>query len=70
MRRKTIAALILTALLLVIMLQNTQTVIIRFLFWEIILPQIILIFLVLVIGFLLGYIVSTLSASRRSRARP
>ena len=67
MRPKTISALFLTALLLVTMLQNTQTVIIRFLFWEIILPQIVLIFLVLLIGFLLGYIVSTLSSNRRRR---
>lgn len=65
MRPKTLSALILTAFLLVVMAQNTQVVTLRLLVWEIILPQIVLIFFVLLIGFLLGFVAASRPAMRR-----
>lgn len=65
MKPKTIAALAFALLVLVIMLQNTQTVIIHLLFWQIVMPQILLIFLVLVAGLLIGYLLGSLRGNRR-----
>lgn len=66
MRPKTIGALILAGFSLIVMLQNTQTVTLRLLFWQIVLPQIVLIFLVLLIGFLLGYVAASRPAPQRT----
>ncbi|UCE07331.1 MAG: LapA family protein [bacterium] len=56
MKFKTIVALILIALFLILLIQNIQVVTLRFLFWEITMSRIIFIPLILVIGFILGYI--------------
>ena len=72
MRRvKLIAAAVLAVLCLVVVLQNTDVVTVRFLAWEAALSQVILLLLVLLAGFLLGYLVArkkrgqvTLSSAR------
>jgi len=56
MKFKTIVALILIALFLILLIQNIQVVTLRFLFWEISMSRIIFIPLILIIGFILGYI--------------
>jgi uncharacterized integral membrane protein len=56
MKFKTIVALILIAFFLIILIQNIQVVTLRFLSWEISMSRIIFIPLILVIGFILGYI--------------
>jgi uncharacterized integral membrane protein len=45
------------------MLQNTQTVTVHLLFWQILLPQILLIFLVLLAGLVIGYLLATLKST-------
>jgi len=56
MKFKTIIALILIALFLILLIQNIQVVTLQFLFWEISMSRIIFIPLILIIGFILGYI--------------
>jgi len=67
MKPKTIAALFGGFVMLVIMIQNTQEVAVHILFWKIILPQIFLIFLVLLAGFGLGYLFGSLKKNLRER---
>ncbi len=65
MKPKTVFILTVTAVLLLIMLQNTQTVSVDLLFWSIMLPQILLIFLTFIFGLLVGYLAATLKSSAR-----
>ena len=58
MKFKTIIALILIALFLVIVIQNVEVVEIKFLFWTIIMSRIIFIPLIMLIGFILGFFVA------------
>jgi len=58
MKFKTIIALILIALFLVIVIQNVEVVEIKFLFWTIIMSRIIFIPLIMLIGFILGFFAS------------
>jgi uncharacterized integral membrane protein len=58
---KSIVILIVAILFLIILVQNTQTVILSLLFWKIMAPQIVLIPVVLLIGFALGYAVAKLT---------
>jgi len=65
MKPKTVSILALTAVLLLIMLQNTQTVTVHLLFWSVMLPQILLIFSTFIFGLLAGYLAATLKSSTR-----
>ena len=65
MKPKTAFILTVTAVLLLIMLQNTQTVSVDLLFWSIMLPQILLIFLTFIFGLLVGYLAATLKSGVR-----
>jgi len=55
---KIIVGLVLAVLFVIFLLQNTQVVNLRFYFWKISMSQIILIPLVLILGFVIGYIVA------------
>jgi len=57
MKAKTLVVLILIGLFLVILLQNTEVVTFQLLFWEITMSRVLLILVIVIIGFLLGYIV-------------
>ncbi len=65
MKPKAIVILVLVILFLIILIQNTHETDLRILFWSISMPQIILIAVVLVGGFILGYLVSMLTRKRR-----
>ncbi len=65
MTPKTLTVLICTFVVLVVMLQNTQTITVHILFWQIMLPQILLIFLTLLAGLLIGYLLATLKSGGR-----
>ena len=56
MKAKTIIIVIVAVLLLIIIVQNTQVVTLNLFFWEISMSRIIFIPLILIIGFILGYI--------------
>ena len=57
MKPKAIFLLICGVLLLIILLQNTQVVSIRLLFWKISMSRIIFLPLVTLIGFVIGYFI-------------
>ena len=61
MRPKVIVGLVLLVLFVVVVAQNTATVTYRFLFWTLSMSQVILFPLAALIGFLLGFIVGSLS---------
>jgi len=56
MKVKTIIILILVVLALILIVQNTEVVPIQILFWQLLMSRIILILLLLVIGFAIGFI--------------
>jgi len=58
---KIIVSLVLAILFVIFLLQNTQVVNLRFYFWKISMSQIILIPLVLILGFVIGYVVAKVS---------
>jgi uncharacterized integral membrane protein len=66
MKPKIILATVVSILVIIILLQNTQVVTLRLFFWKVSMSQIILISLTLLIGFVIGFIVSTV-LNKRSR---
>ena len=58
MKPKIIILLVIAALFLIFLLQNTQVISLHLYFWEISMSQIILIPLVMLIGFVIGFIVA------------
>ena len=65
MKPKVIVVLILMALFLIILIQNTQIVTYRLYFWKVSISQIILVPLVALFGFVVGFIVAKLTGRRR-----
>jgi len=55
---KLITAIVLAVLFIIFLIQNTQVVTLRLYFWKVSMSQIILIPLVLILGFVVGYIVA------------
>ncbi|HET6277204.1 MAG TPA: LapA family protein [Candidatus Polarisedimenticolia bacterium] len=70
MRPKVAVVILLGLLLLVIILQNTQVVAVRVLFWEIQMSRLLLIVLAAAVGFIGGYVVASLRAGRNGRTTP
>jgi len=68
MKIKNILLLILFGLLIIISTQNTQEVNIKYLFWEVKMPLIVLIYATLVISFILGIIYSGVKRMSKDRA--
>ncbi|MFZ5516224.1 MAG: DUF1049 domain-containing protein [Candidatus Zhuqueibacterota bacterium] len=56
MKAKMVLALVLIALILIIVIQNISVVTLRFLLWDLTMSRIIFIPMILIIGFILGYI--------------
>ncbi|MDH4196629.1 MAG: LapA family protein [Candidatus Aminicenantes bacterium] len=69
MRPKVIVGIVLAILLVVLVAQNTATVTYRFLFWSVSMSQVILFPLAALIGFLLGFIVGSMSR-RQAAVKP
>ena len=61
MKPKMIAMLVSGGLFLIVLLQNTQVVSLRFLFWKLSMSRIILLPLVMLTGFVIGIFVSRAS---------
>jgi len=58
-KTKTIIILVLIALFLIILIQNTQVVEVQIFFWKMAMSRIIIIPLLLIMGFVIGYLVAT-----------
>ena len=67
MKPKTIVILVLVALFAIILIQNTQVVTLRLLFWKIGMSQIILVPLTMLIGFILGYLVAKVTSDSQGK---
>lgn len=67
---KFISAILLAVLFIIFLVQNTQVVTLHLYFWEISMSQIILISLVLVLGFIVGYIVRMVTGKHEKRRGP
>ena len=57
MKLKTIVTLIFGVLLVVVLLQNTQVVSVRFLFWKLSMSRIVQLPLIISLGFIIGFFV-------------
>ncbi len=64
MRPKTIIFIILAVVFLIVLLQNTQIVDVQFLFWKLTMSRIILIALIMLVGLILGFIISEVRRKR------
>jgi len=69
MRPKFIVLLVLIALFLIILIQNTQVVTLRLFFWKVGMSQIILIPLTMAIGFVVGFVVSKVTGKKPPQKR-
>lgn len=68
-KAKLVGALVAVVLSLVLILQNTQTVDIRFLFFSVTMPNAVLVGFTLLIGIALGILVAFVISSRRVASR-
>jgi uncharacterized integral membrane protein len=66
MKQKIIALIVLVALLVILMFQNTQEVVFRLFFWRIAMSQIIFLPLAVLLGFFLGYAIGRVEKKRKS----
>jgi uncharacterized integral membrane protein len=60
-RPKVIAIIVISALALIILLQNLQTVTFRLFFWKVEVSQLVLVLLMLIIGYILGFLTAKLA---------
>ena len=67
MKPKIIIILILIALFLVIVVQNTQVVEFQLLFWKFAMSRIIVISFMMLIGFVLGYLVARMEKETKKK---
>jgi uncharacterized integral membrane protein len=70
MKPKVIIILIVAVLALIVLFQNTQDVVLRFLFWSRPVSQVVLILLTLALGFVAGFIAAKLSGRRSAPKGP
>ena len=64
-RNKLILILVLVGMVVLFTLQNTQVVEVRLLFWKMSMSRVLLIFLLLAVGALLGWVAHSLSQRRK-----
>ena len=69
MRPKFIVVVVLIALFLIILIQNTQVATLRLFFWEVGMSQIILIPLTMAIGFVVGFIVAKVTGNQTRKKK-
>lgn len=65
MKAKHIIILVLVALFLIILFQNTQEVTLRLFFWQQSMSLIILLAVLLFLGFIIGYVVAKITGRRQ-----
>ena len=62
---KLITVVVVAILFLIFLMQNTQMVTLRLYFWKIAMSQVILILLVMLIGFVIGYVLKNWKKKKR-----
>ena len=69
MKPKTIILLILLALFLVFLLQNTEVVQLKFLFWKVEMSRIIFFPLTLLVGIIIGYVLTKVGKKKEKQEK-
>lgn len=69
MKPKIIVVLVIAALFLIFLIQNTQVVTLRLYFWEISMSQIILIPLAILVGFVFGFILAKIPWKNKKQVK-
>jgi uncharacterized integral membrane protein len=64
MKKKFIVILVLIGLLLILIFQNTQNVSLNIFFWNIMMPQVILVLILFALGFVIGFLVAKMKSSK------
>jgi uncharacterized integral membrane protein len=67
MNVKNVTMILIVGIIIVLSAQNTQPATITFFFWEFSIPLIILIYILLIMGFLLGYLYTSIRQIRKKR---
>ena len=62
---KLITVVVVAVLFLIFLMQNTQVVTLRLYFWKIAISQVVLILLVMLIGFVIGYVLKNWKKKKR-----
>jgi uncharacterized integral membrane protein len=57
-------------LVLIVMIQNTSPVVVRLLFWKLAMSRILLFLLILLAGFIVGYLTHSLMVKKSKRRKP
>ena len=65
MNKKLIAILVLVILLLILIIQNTQKVSINIFFWNIMMPQVILVLILFALGFVIGFLAAKIKRATK-----
>ena len=65
MNKKLIVILVLVGLLLILIIQNTQNISLNIFFWNIIMPQVILVLIVFSLGFVIGFLLAKMKGSKQ-----
>ncbi len=64
MKKKLIVISVLVGLLLILIIQNTQNVSLNIFFWNIMMPQIILVLILFALGFVIGFLAAKMKGSK------
>jgi uncharacterized integral membrane protein len=64
MNKKWIVILVLIGLVLILIFQNTQSVFLKFFFWSLVMPQVILVVALLALGFVIGFLAAKMKGPR------
>lgn len=70
MNKKWIVILVLIGLALILIFQNTQSVSLKFFFWSLVMPQVILVVTLLALGFVIGFLVAKMKGPRYEKLQP
>jgi len=65
MKAKLLIVAVLLALIIILLVQNTQEVIFRFYFWRVSMSQVILVPLAVLVGFLFGYFIARMGREKK-----
>ena len=64
MKKKLIVILVLLGLLVILIIQNTQNISLHIFFWNIMMPQVILVLVLFTLGFVIGFLVAKMKRSK------
>jgi len=64
MNNKLIIIFVLVGLLLILIIQNTQNISLNIFFWNIMMPQVILVLILFTLGFVIGFLLAKIKGSK------